>query len=193
MEARGSAKTKELESLKFELEQARTLLKISAEERQKDSEALELYQERVRELELSASRPISKALLSPTNGESGNMNEFTEAELLGTPTEEDDVNQGLGGELDDALSGRTMTDLKLEIRRLKRDLESAKTNQADTSRILILENLLEDANRMKSRYEADYLAAHREKLVLQRDLEEIRSGKSMGDGYVPCYIARLIF
>lgn len=193
METRGSTKTKEIDSLKFELEQARTLLKISAEERQKDSEALELYQERVRELELSASRPISKALLSPTNGESGNMNEFTEAELLGTPTEEDDVNQGLGGELDDALSGRTMTDLKLEIRRLKRDLESAKTNQADTSRILILENLLEDANRMKSRYEADYLAAHREKLVLQRDLEEIRSGKSMGDGYVPCYIGRLIF
>lgn len=193
METRGSAKTKEIDSLKFELEQARTLLKISAEERQKDSEALELYQERVRELELSASRPISKALLSPTNGESGNMNEFTEAELLGTPTEEDDVNQGLGGELDDALSGRTMTDLKLEIRRLKRDLESAKTNQADTSRILILENLLEDANRMKSRYEADYLAAHREKLVLQRDLEEIRSGKSMGDGYVPCYIGRPIF
>jgi hypothetical protein len=37
---------------------------------------------------------------------------------------------------------------------------------------------------MKGRYENDYLAAHREKLVLQRDLEEIRSGKSMGDGLV---------
>ena len=110
------------------------------------------------------------------------MSEFTEAEMLGTPTEEDDVDRGLGGELDDALSGRTMTDLKLEIRRLKRDLEAAKTNQTDTSRILVLKNLLDDANRMKARYEADYLAAHREKLVLQRDLEEIRSGKSMGDG-----------
>ena len=168
--------------MKFELEQARTLLKISAEERQKDNEALELYQERVRELELSAARPLSKALLSPSNGEASNMSEFTEAEMLGTPTEEDDVDRGLGGELDDALSGRTMTDLKLEIRRLKRDLEAAKTNQTDTSRILVLENLLDDANRMKARYEADYLAAHREKLVLQRDLEEIRSGKSMGDG-----------
>ncbi len=55
-------------------------------------------------------------------------------------------------------------------------------NEADGSRVLVLENLLEDANRMKARYEADYLAAHREKLVMQNDLEEIRSGKSMGDG-----------
>ena len=31
---------------------------------------------------------------------------------------------------------------------------------------------------------ADYLPAHREKLMLQRDLEEIRSGKVLGDGYV---------
>ena len=88
----------------------------------------------------------------------------------------------MGSELDDAVSGRTTTDLKLEIRKLQRELEAARTNQADSSRILVLENLLEDANRMKSRYEADYLAAHREKLVLQKDLEEIRSGKSLGDG-----------
>lgn len=90
--------------------------------------------------------------------------------------------QGLGGELDDAVSGTTMTDLKLQIRKLNRELEAVRKNEVDASRVLVLENLLEDANRMKARYEADYLAAHREKLVLQRDLEEIRSGKSMGDG-----------
>ncbi|KIJ69598.1 hypothetical protein HYDPIDRAFT_80748 [Hydnomerulius pinastri MD-312] len=88
----------------------------------------------------------------------------------------------LDGELDDAISGTTMTDLKLQVRKLQRELEAVKKNEADGSRILVLENLLEDANRMKSRYESDYLAAHREKLVLQRDLEEIRSGKALGDG-----------
>ena len=84
--------------------------------------------------------------------------------------------------MDDAITGTTMTDLKIQIRKLKRELESGRQNSADASRVLVLENLLEDANRMKSRYEADYLAAHREKLVLQSNLEEIRSGKSMGDG-----------
>lgn len=184
LETRGSERMKEIDSLQFDLDQTRTLLRISQEERQKDSEALELYQERVRELELTSTRPIGKPASPRPNGNTGNTDEFTEAELLGSSADDDDPDQGLGGELDDALSGRTMTDLKLEIRKLKRDLEAAKTNQADASRILVLENLLEDANRMKARYEADYLAAHREKLVLQKDLEEIRSGKAMGDGYV---------
>ena len=65
---------------------------------------------------------------------------------------------------------------------LTRELEAVRKNEADASRVLVLENLLDDANRMKARYEADYLAAHREQLVLQQKLEEIRSGKSMGDG-----------
>jgi len=75
-----------------------------------------------------------------------------------------------------------MTDLKLQVRKLTRELEDSRTNQLDSSRVLVLENLLDDATRMKARYEADYLASHREKLVLQNELEEIRSGKALGDG-----------
>jgi protein HOOK3 len=101
---------------------------------------------------------------------------------------EEEEEGGLGEELDAVLSGTTMTDLKLQVRRLKRELEAVQKNEADSSRILVLENLLEDANRMKVRYEADYIAEHREKLVLQSAMEEIRSGKSMGDGY-----SRLLF
>jgi protein HOOK3 len=178
LEGKGSSRTQEIDTLKFELEQARTKLKITAEQRSRDSETLELYQERVRELELSSSnRPAGKT----TRGQLGEDGE--EDELLdGDDDEDDEAGQGLGGELDDAITGTTMTDLKLQIRKLKRELEGVRKNEADSSRVLVLENLLEDANRMKARYEADYLAAHREKLVLQRDLEEIRSGKMMGDG-----------
>lgn len=180
LENKGSARTKELDKVKFELEQTRTKLKITSEERAKDLETLELYQERVRELELTSTRPVGKA----TRANDGNVGgEFTEAELMGTDEDdEDDEGEGLGGELDDAITGTTMTDLKLQVRKLKRELEAVRKNEADASRLLVLENLLEDANRMKARYESDYLAAHREKLVLQNDLEEIRSGKSMGDG-----------
>ena len=129
-----------------------------------------------------------------SNGQpSGNMSEFTEAELLGeshvSPEDDDGDVQGLGEELDTALTGTTMTDLKLQVRRLQRELDAVKKNEADASRVLVLENLLDDANRMKARYETDYLAAHREKLVLQNNLEEIRSGKSMGDG---CVVLRLM-
>ena len=177
LETKASAKTQEIEALKFELQQTRTKLKISSEERAKDSETLELYQERVRELELN--KPAGAAHARHPRRAA----DPEERELFGggDGLAEDDAVQGLGGELDDAVAGTTMTDLKLQIRKLQRELVAVRKNEADGSRILVLENLLEDANRMKARYEADYLAAHREKLVMQRDLEEIRSGKTTGD------------
>ncbi|KAI0646785.1 HOOK-domain-containing protein [Trametes meyenii] len=187
LESKASARSKEIDALKFELDQTKTKLKVTTEERAKDSETLELYQERVRELELTSQRPVAASRARPQsdNDAEGNMTEFTEAELLGATSSRDDVDEdiaGLGEELDSAITGTTMTDLKLQVRKLQRELEAVRKNEADASRVLVLENLLEDANRMKARYEADYLAAHREKLVLQNDLEEIRSGKSMGDG-----------
>ncbi|TFK98999.1 HOOK protein-domain-containing protein [Pterulicium gracile] len=189
-----SARQKEIDTLNFDLQQAKTQLRIAQEEKKKDAETLDLYQERVRELELTGGQGVVKKAPATevkkvdvddadTNGDAGAVSDPVEdpvdeeEELLTDPAA-----QGLGSELDDAVSGTTMTDLKLQIRKLNRDLEARRKNEADGSRVLVLENLLEDANKMKSRYESDYLAAHREKLVLLRDLEEIRSGKSMGDG-----------
>ncbi|KAL0071641.1 hypothetical protein AAF712_001498 [Marasmius tenuissimus] len=185
LETKQANRLQEVEGLKFELEQTRTKLKINTEERTKDSETLELYQERVRELELAApktpNRPRSQADTTDTFTEDGSLAGTTVGDIE-MEDEDDAKHRGLGGELDDAITGTTMTDLKIQISKLKRELESVRRNEADASRLMIMENLLEDANRMKQRYEADYLAAHREKLVLQRDLEEIRSGKSVGDG-----------
>ncbi|KAG8880218.1 hypothetical protein FRB97_000987 [Tulasnella sp. 331] len=190
LETKGSSKQKDIDTLTFEVNQLKTKMKIIAEERTKDAEALELYQERVRELELSSSRSIptkSTARISIARTMSEAMNQIIDGEPPATPIlgqdgeDQDDDEGGLQGELDDAISGRTMTDLKLQIRQLMRDLEAAKSNQGEASRVLVLENLLDDANRMKARYEADYLSEHREKLVLQNELEEIRGGKSTGD------------
>ena len=180
METRNSSRNKEIDTLKFELEQTRTLLRIADEERAKDSETIDLFQERIRELELSTAPP-EKLVKSPSaNGPPGDSTEFTEAELTGHSP--DDADRGLGAELDDAESGRTMTKMKIELRQLKAELESAKSNQGNNSDILVLKSLLEDSNRLKARYEEENLAVHRENLVLQKNLEDIRSGKALGDG-----------
>lgn len=178
LESKVASRSKAYETAMFELEQTRTKLRIIEEERAKDSEALELYQERVRELELSSHRPVASDQRKRPSSQG------TEAGVIVQGDEDEDMSKRLGGELDDALSGTTMTDLKLQVRRLNKELEDLRTNQLGSSRVLVLENLLDDANRMKARYEADYLAAHREKLVLQSELEEIRSGKALGDGCV---------
>ncbi|KAI0698471.1 HOOK protein-domain-containing protein [Cytidiella melzeri] len=185
LETKSSSRSKEIDTLRFELDQTKNKLKISSEERARDSETLELYQERVRELELSSQRPHPRSqarLSSVAHEQSGSStDELTEGELLDarSPTLHDGEGQGLGEELDAALSGTTMTDLKLQVKKLQRELEAIQKKEVDASRVLVLENLLDDATRMKARYEADYLAAHREKLVLQNDLEEIRSGKAL--------------
>ncbi|KAM6500725.1 HOOK domain containing protein [Amanita muscaria] len=188
LETKNTARTQDIENLKFELEQSKAKLRITTEERTKDSATLELYQERVRELELmSQSRPSATKPLraiasdSTTTGgaeDSGSRDDQWNAEEADM---DDQTDLGLGGELDDAIAGTTMTNLKIQIKKLERELDAVRKKEADASRLLVLENLLEDANRMKARYESDYLAAHREKLVLQMNLEEIRSGKSSGD------------
>ncbi|KAF8163085.1 HOOK protein-domain-containing protein [Crassisporium funariophilum] len=192
LESKSSARAQEIDALNFQLEQSRTKLKIAQGERAKDAEALELYQERVRELELmgagrggvgaAVQAQRREQLDSGTLSAELNTEQAVEGDADTDADGDDHRAQNLGGELDDAVSGTTMTDLKLQIRRLTRELSGARKNEADASRILVLENLLEDATRMKGRYEGDYLAAHREKLVLMRDLEEIRSGRSLGDG-----------
>ena len=59
LEGKASTRNKEIDTLKFELEQTKVKLKVAVDERAKDSETLELYQERVRELELTSHRPIA--------------------------------------------------------------------------------------------------------------------------------------
>ena len=183
LETKSATKSQEMENLSFQLEELRNRLKVAMVERTKDAESLELYQERVKELELNST--TRSRVIGLTDIKSPGVNGLNETVALSSELQEDEesLTHGLGSELDDAISGTTMTDLKLRIRKLQRELEGVKKNEADTTRILVLENLLEDANRMKTRYEQDYLTAHREKLVLMRDLEDIRNGVGgKGDG-----------
>lgn len=164
LEAKSSSLAKENDALRHELERAREKTDKVQAEREKEGEALTLYEERVRELELSGK--TRKARRSSEEEEGGVDGEGDQGELM-----------------EDAVAGTTKTDLKLQIRKLGRELEAAKANKADSSRIVVLENLLDDANRMKKRYEGDYLKEHRDKLVVEARLEEIMSGKSrLGDG-----------
>jgi protein HOOK3 len=182
LENKVAARMTEIEGVRFELSQSQSRLRQVVEERAKDSEALELYQERVRELELAAvPRP---RIRTASTDDAATPTSAPQTPAVGvTPVDElDATSGGLGGELNDAITGTTMTDLKLQIRALKRDLEAARSGGEEASRVLVLESLLEDSQRMKTRYEEDYLTAHREKLVLQAQLEEIRSGKAIGDG-----------
>ncbi|GAA5984793.1 hypothetical protein JCM11641_002742 [Rhodosporidiobolus odoratus] len=175
-ESKSSSQARELDAVRLDLERTRQKLRVAEEEREKGGEALVLYEERVKELEFEGGkkggRPAARQRRESTMTDSGDIDDSFAI-----------TGGGVGEELNDALSGTTTTGLKLRIRRLERELAAAKGEKANASRFMVLENLLEDAQRMKKRYEADYLKEHREKLVLNARLEEIMSGKSrLGDG-----------
>ncbi|SPO31281.1 related to Hook protein [Ustilago trichophora] len=200
LESKSSNLQRDLATSKYEQEQILSRLKASEAQRATEKEEMELYQERIKELELGgdASGTQRKKLVSRNSNASANgVDGLVAADASrasadnGDDLEDDDL-LDRSGELEDALSGTTMTDLKIQVRKLARELEAAKANKADQSRLIVLENLLEDAQRMKARYEADYLREHRDKMVLQNQLEAIRSGKSdLGDGTEAAFALRL--
>ncbi|SPC63362.1 related to Hook protein [Ustilago sp. UG-2017b] len=191
---------RDLATSKYEQNQILSRLKASEASRASEKEEIELYQERIKELELGgdvAGATRKKLVGRNSNASANGVDGLVAADASRASAEEgndleDEDLLDRSGELEDALSGTTMTDLKIKVRKLVRELEAAKANKADQSRLIVLENLLEDAQRMKARYEADYLREHRDKMVLQNQLEAIRSGKSdLGDGTEAAYALRL--
>ncbi|KAH8922320.1 hypothetical protein BT69DRAFT_1282370 [Atractiella rhizophila] len=173
LEEKNAKISRENENLKFNLERTEERLRIAEEEREKEGEAVQLFEERVKELE---SETVPKRRVPRTIDD-------VDADAEGGVRDSVLYLDGVGAELDDAVQGTTMTHLKLKIRKLEKDLVEARKNKADASRMVVLENLLEDANRMKSRYESDWLKEHRERLILQEKLDFISQGKSAaGDG-----------
>jgi len=192
LEGKASNLQRDLNSSRYETEQAVSRLRASEDSRAKEKEEMELYQDRIKELEYGANGS-SRRKKKEVNGEESDTSVNGAEGLVAADeslapeddsmNDDDDLDPDLTGELDDALKGTTMTDLKIRVRKLARELEAAQANKADVSRILVLENLLDDSNRMKTKYENDYLKEHQGKLVLMNELETIRNGKSsLGDG-----------
>lgn len=171
--------------LRFKLEQTQDSLHQAEEELSSQRDEVDLTREHIHELETGGGSP--------------------EATQVRNSSEEADEARGsqVANDLDEALSGRTKTEcvpvpeftceavhptntlpdpvmpsLKLQIRRLERELAEARSSQpGQSSDVLVLTNLLEDAKRAKERYEREYLDEHKASLNLKAQLEQIRIGK----------------
>jgi protein HOOK3 len=76
---------------------------------------------------------------------------------------------------------KLMYSLKIKIRNLERQLGEMQLSSDGQQSASALNKMLEESNRARDRYQADYLAIRSEVLKLQAQLEYIRSGKG-GDG-----------
>ncbi|KAL9935519.1 hypothetical protein V8E36_005867 [Tilletia maclaganii] len=188
LESKSSNLQRDLNAAKYESDQLKEKLIAAEEVRDREKEERELLEQRLEEVELrnSAGGRAKTTRSAAANDADGAT--IAEGATGADTTALEDTSRSfaaddLGDELEDALDGTSVTDLRIRVHKLTRELEAAKANKADVSRILVLENLLDDAQRMKGRYESDYLKEHQAKLILQSELDAIRSGKSsLGDG-----------
>ncbi|KAG0228858.1 hypothetical protein BGW41_003253 [Actinomortierella wolfii] len=121
----------------------------------RDLEQIQMLEEKVRELELSG-------------GGMGGGGSSLAHDMM-------DIENESEGNLGASL-GNT-TELKLTISRLEREIRTLKEENERSSadaQTTVLQHLLEDANRLKAKYEGDYLAEHQAKLVLQAELDRLR-------------------
>ncbi|KAF9586578.1 hypothetical protein BGW38_001823 [Lunasporangiospora selenospora] len=153
LETKNSLLAKEKHSIEYEARQRIEQLHKLEEEKSQDVEQIQLLEEKVRELEFSGGIPLSDDMQG---------------------VESDDIEGAFMGQ-----QTSYTTDLKLQISKLEREIQTLKDDSQEDggSRVTVLQHLLDDANRLKSKYEQDYLEEHQSKLVLQSELDRTRAGK----------------
>ncbi|KAJ1909299.1 hypothetical protein IWQ60_011247 [Tieghemiomyces parasiticus] len=140
--------------LEHELKQTRDRLSALEQERQENHEQITSLEDNLRELELTG---------------------LSMAEVPSSPV--------AATSLGNALAEGNVFELKAKVARLENDLRNARRSRegADPSqKVVLLENLLDDAQRSKAKFEADYLKAHQRILVLEAELKQPRSADGNG-------------
>ncbi|CAI2173793.1 3017_t:CDS:10, partial [Funneliformis geosporum] len=129
----------------------------------RDQETIHLLEDRLRELELGEGEPLK-------------LDDKIEVEV-------DEIDQSINNsELSDALKGDTMTSLRLKINELQRELsrlrEGKPSDDDANTQLLVLKHQVDDANRVKAKFETDYVKVQKEKLILESELERLQEEMS---------------
>ncbi|KAI8070973.1 hypothetical protein BC940DRAFT_325455 [Gongronella butleri] len=106
-----------------------------------------------------------------------------EAQLDDMDVDEDDEDDvELEGSLEESLKETNVTELKRSKRRLERELrtlqEKGGSDGEKSDKAMVLQHLLEDANRLKEQFEKNYLEVSQERDILQSDMARVRQGIS---------------
>jgi protein HOOK3 len=160
-ESNNSALLAEKTNLDKELKMMQDKLNALEAQKHQDSEQIMHLEERIREMDLI-----------------GKFNFFLPELLFSNRIEGGTSGQplALGEQLSDSSLQTKITQLELENQRLRQ--QSQPSGSVDSSRILMLENLLEDATKMKEKFEQDYMKERERCLALERQLGSTSDGSS---------------
>ncbi|KAG0326804.1 hypothetical protein BG004_002901 [Podila humilis] len=154
LETKASTLAKEKNQFEYELRQQQEQFQQMEADRRRDAEQIQLLEDKVRDLEFTGGQSMALS------------NDLQDMET-------DDMENSFMGQ-----QTSYTTDLKLKISRLERELQTLKEEKFESggSKAAVLQHMLDDSNRLKSKYEQDYLDEHQANLVLQSELNRIRGG-----------------
>ncbi|KAJ3289904.1 hypothetical protein HK104_007134 [Borealophlyctis nickersoniae] len=96
------------------------------------------------------------------------------------------------GHIPDELGGVSDGALKAKVAQLERELERLRVNKGDADKVVVLENLLEDANRLKAKFEQDYRQSYERTLALENEIQQLRSVSNVdGSEEIPSLRAKI--
>ncbi|CAO3700605.1 unnamed protein product [Rhizopus stolonifer] len=156
---------REKNKTEYELTMANKKLDLMDEERLRDSDRIQLLEDNLQEAQFGMGSIITD---KPTV--KGVSTVDTE------DMDYDDFN--LNESLEDTLKETNITELKLANRRLERQVKQFQEDQAAgrNQKAVVLQHLLDDANRLKTQFERSYIDVSQERDILQSDMARIREG-----------------
>ncbi|KAG1223124.1 hypothetical protein G6F35_004859 [Rhizopus arrhizus] len=149
----------------YELTQATKKLDLMEDERIRDSDRIQLLEDHLQEAQFGMGTTIADKPATKSN----NTADSDDMDL-------DDFN--LNDSLEDTLKETNVTELKLANRRLERQVKQLQEEQAAgrSQKAVVLQHLLDDANRLKTQFEKSYIEVSQERDILQSDMARIREG-----------------
>ncbi|KAI7872978.1 hypothetical protein BDF14DRAFT_1716129, partial [Spinellus fusiger] len=164
LETKNNELLREKNKLEYTIQQQNKKLEFLELERARDSDRIQLLEDNLEEAQLGVNT-VSPAV-------------FRAGEVTHTSDDMDLDEDTLGDSLEDTLKESNVTELKMSKRRLERQIKTLQEESASgrNQKAVVLQHLLDDANRLKAQFEKNYLEVSQERDILQSDMARIREG-----------------
>lgn len=164
LETKNRELVREKNKLEYDYDQQAKKIELFEADKVRDEERIQSLEDQLQETQLGMNPIIERPNVE---GGAAVDNEYMDI---------DDYD--LNDNLEDALKESNVTELKLSKRRLERQVKKLQEEKSagGGQKVVVLQHLLEDANRLKAKFEKNYLDVSQERDILQSDMARIREG-----------------
>ncbi|KAF1804766.1 hypothetical protein FB192DRAFT_1420299 [Mucor lusitanicus] len=175
LETKNNELIREKNKMEYELTYFNKKMELMEADKARDSDRIQALEDHLQEAQLGMST------VDAPNAQRAANDDVEDMDI-------DDYN--LNNSLEESLKETSVTELKLSKRRLERQVKTLQEERAagggggggsgvgesTHSKIIVMQHLLDDANRMKTQFEKNYLEVSQERDILQSDMARIREG-----------------